>query len=112
MSGLISREELPAVKNMLSAIFSHKVIGPLYTSQVQVKTEPGILLPDGNIFRPDRVVFYEGNPVIVEYKTGVKNNNHVSQLERYADLLLLMGYSGVKKYLVYLHEELEVIDLG
>lgn len=110
-SGIISTDELTPIRQILDAIFSHPEIGKLYTEGVKVKTEPGILIPDGAMFRPDRVVFDNGNPVIVEYKTGIRNESHINQLNKYGNLLLEMGYSRVDKYLVYLHNGVEVVKL-
>jgi ATP-dependent helicase/nuclease subunit A len=111
MAGLISREELLSIQQMFDGIFDHPDIGRLYSGDVEVKTEPGILMPGGDLFRPDRVVFDDGDPVIVEYKTGIRDEKYVGQLSKYADLLVGMGYSNVKKYLVYLHGKVEVIHL-
>jgi hypothetical protein len=111
MAGLISAGDLDPVRRMITTILDHPEIGPLYDVHVKVKTEPEILLPDGKVFRPDRVVFDNGMPIIVEYKTGSKDEKHVRQLEKYESLLKTMGYPKVKKYLVYLHPEVEVINL-
>ncbi len=112
MSGIITKDEQAPVEEMLNKLFDHPEIGRLYSPEVVVKTEPAILLPDGSVFRPDRVVFDNGTPVIVEYKTGLKSENHLVQLERYGDLLLEMGYQKVEKYLVYLHHEIEVLHVN
>ncbi len=109
--GLIGNEDIQSVMQMLNGMMSHPEIGLLYSDQVKVKTEPEILLPDGSAFRPDRVVFINDQPVVVEFKTGKKEEKHIRQIEKYEDLLKAMGYSGVKKYLVYLHEEVEVMEI-
>lgn len=112
MSGVITRDEQAPIEEMLNQLFDHPEIGRLYSPEVVVKTEPAILLPDGGVFRPDRVVFDNGTPVIVEYKTGLKSENHLLQIEGYGDLLLEMGYHKVEKYLVYLHDAIEVLHVN
>ncbi len=111
MAGLISSAETHPIGQMIAAILDHPQIGPLYSHQVKVKTEAEILLPDGKVFRPDRVVFNNGVPAIVEYKTGSKDEKHIGQLEKYEKLMKAMGYPDVEKYLVYLQPEVEVIRL-
>ena len=110
-TGLIAADDLELVRQMLKGILNHPDLGPLYSDTVLVKTEPEILLPDGKVYRPDRVVFINGIPTVVEYKTGKKEDSHLRQLETYEKLLLEMGYDQVKKILVYLHEKIEVIIL-
>ncbi len=106
---LILPEEVKKIKAMILSLIDHPELGVLYSDQVMVKTEPEILVPDGSVFRPDRVVFLKGQMIIVEYKTGQKDDKHILQLAQYEKLMISMGYESVKKYLVYLHEEPEVI---
>ncbi len=106
---LILPEEVEKITAMILSLIDHPELGVLYSDQVMVKTEPEILVPDGSVFRPDRVVFLKGQMIIVEYKTGQKDDKHILQLAQYEKLLISMGYESVKKYLVYLHEEPEVI---
>ncbi|MCK9424014.1 MAG: hypothetical protein M0Q38_15625, partial [Bacteroidales bacterium] len=109
--GLISAEDVDPVKKMLNEIFHHPDLGPLYSDKVTVKTEPDILLPDGHVFRPDRIVFDQGCIAVIEYKTGKKDEKHLRQLENYENLLREMGYQQIRKFLVYLHENIEVLQV-
>lgn len=111
-TGALPREELDAMKTLLNKLLHHPSLERLYAPEVVVKTEPAILLPDGSLLRPDRVVIEEECAVVVEYKTGRKSQEHVRQLERYGALLLEMGHHRVEKYLVYLHDEIEVIPVN
>ncbi|MEI7981921.1 MAG: UvrD-helicase domain-containing protein [Bacteroidota bacterium] len=108
-SGLISTEDMGPINGILAEIFNHPDLGPLYSDQVTVKNEPDILLPDGHVFRPDRVVFDQGFTSVIEYKTGKRNQKHLDQLNHYETVLNEMGYRNVRKFLVYLHENLEVL---
>ena len=42
--------------------------------------------------------------IIIDYKTGDFNNYHIKQLNDYQNALKKMGYSVVKKILVYIKE--------
>ncbi|MDD4603941.1 MAG: UvrD-helicase domain-containing protein [Bacteroidales bacterium] len=106
--GVIAREKIEPVRRMLDQVIFHAELGRYYSDAVKVKTEPEILLPDGKVARPDRVVFDNGHPVVIEYKTGKKDPRHIEQLNQYGDFLLEMGYDQVTKYLVYLHEKIEI----
>jgi ATP-dependent exoDNAse (exonuclease V) beta subunit len=107
-AGLIPNDEQERVEKMLHGVLEHPQLAHLYSDAVTVKTEPEILLPDGNVMRPDRVVLDKGSPVIIEYKTGRKDERHAGQLDRYAGAMAEMGYPVIRRVLVYLHDEIEV----
>jgi hypothetical protein len=48
----------------------------------------------------------------MEFKTGMPEpENHRKQLDNYGDLLEQMGYSGIRKLLVYIDETINVEEL-
>ena len=56
-------------------------------------TETEILLSDGSIYRPDRVMIDGKRAIVVDYKFGKnKEEKYCSQVQQYADLLTKMGY--------------------
>jgi RecB family exonuclease len=110
-SGLAAPEEKQRVTAVLQQVLTHPDLSPCYREPAEVKTEPEILLPDGHVFRPDRVVLQGRNAILIEYKTGKKSLYHREQLLRYEELLLQMGYDKVKKLLVYLYETIEVVEI-
>ena len=110
-SGLAAPEEKQQVTAVLQQVLTHPALSSCYRETAEVKTEPEILLPDGHVFRPDRVVLQGRNAILIEYKTGKKSLYHREQLLRYEELLLQMGYDKVKKLLVYLYETIEVVEI-
>ena len=68
----------------------------------KIKTECDIILPDGNMKRPDRLMFKDNQVIILDYKTGLKENKHIEQIRGYESVLGLMGYDVTGKYLLYL----------
>jgi ATP-dependent exoDNAse (exonuclease V) beta subunit len=71
-----------------------------------VKNELEILTSSGDILRPDRVVI-EGNiAIVIDYKTGKKNaSKYHAQMRDYEHALLSLGYTSVKKLLLYIQEQ-------
>ena len=67
-----------------------------------IKTEAGLFDELGNFYRPDRVVLLKGKTVVIDYKTGKENQDHIEQINKYATLLESMGYPAVEKWLLYL----------
>ncbi|MFZ4548893.1 MAG: hypothetical protein ACOYN4_15700, partial [Bacteroidales bacterium] len=70
-----------------------------------------ILTPKGDVFRPDRVVFYENETVIMEFKTGLPEPKHRQQLDNYSRILQQMNYTGIQKLLIYINENVEVVEV-
>ncbi len=67
--------------------------------------EKDILLAGGHTVRPDRLVFRKHEVIIIDYKTGQEEEYHQQQLNGYAGKLQQMGYTNIKKYLLYIDEE-------
>ena len=106
--GLILPEQEVELMLKVKSVLKHPVLSQLFSVDANVRAESELLLPDGTIFRPDRVVISGSEAVIVEYKTGKPKSQHRQQVDNYSDVLIRMGYTSVKKLLVYLDEELLV----
>lgn len=72
-----------------------------FRPDAETLTETEILMQDGSILRPDRVIISDEEVIVVDYKTGAAENSHEDQIRRYADILKEMGYLKIKMYLVY-----------
>jgi ATP-dependent exoDNAse (exonuclease V) beta subunit len=105
--GYISKEEAEGIAIKLSEVLNDSQISRWYIPGKTSKNEADIILPDGAIYRPDRVIIEDNAATVIDFKTGVKNNKHHRQLNQYAEALQQMGYSAVNKFIVYT-ETLEV----
>jgi len=76
-----------------------------------VKNETEVLLADGEIVRPDRVVMSNNEMVIIDYKTGEKEKKHIAQINGYKQAFYQLGYQTVKGILVYLGDKVEWIEI-
>ncbi|MHA8086400.1 UvrD-helicase domain-containing protein [Aquirufa sp. Wall-65K1] len=68
-------------------------------------SEEDILLPDGNVIRPDRVVKRNDALMVVDYKTGKKDVKHIEQVNTYCEALRKMGHSDVKGVIIYTEDK-------
>ncbi|MFI5219435.1 MAG: UvrD-helicase domain-containing protein [Bacteroidia bacterium] len=75
-----------------------------FTKEWEIKTEAEMILPNGNVIRPDRVMIKNNNVVLLDYKTGDEDVLHKKQLDEYEKVLIESGYTNVEKYLLYLKE--------
>ena len=77
-----------------------------FSPKWQTFTECSILYTDDNgkchTKRPDRVITDGNETIVIDYKTGRQNENHVKQVEQYMKLLQQMGYKGIKGYVWYI----------
>ncbi len=76
-----------------------------------MRPESEILLPDGNLLRPDRVVIRDNEVTILEFKTGQPLEEHRQQVTTYAGALYEMGYRPIRKFLIYIDDQVEVQEV-
>jgi ATP-dependent exoDNAse (exonuclease V) beta subunit len=110
-ANMLGQEEADKLLSRVTATVEHELLKEYFAENVQLKPEAGILTPGGDVFRPDRVIFNENETLILEFKTGLPKPGHETQLHNYGDILQQMGYSGIRKLLVYLDEEINVKEL-
>jgi ATP-dependent exoDNAse (exonuclease V) beta subunit len=111
LAGDISNDEAQKMKKEIISLLSINTIAPYFEKGVDVKNELEILTSTGDILRPDRVVLFGKQAVVIDYKTGKKNaQKYHTQMQDYEYALLSLGYTSVKKILLYIQEqEIEVL---
>lgn len=112
LEGLITHEEVPTLSQKLSEIIGHDMLKDLFAINVHCRLEAELVTAQGEILRPDRIVFTDTETLLVDYKTGKENNTaYFRQLYKYETALLSMGYPKVRKLLVYV-DEMKVIEVN
>ena len=111
-ANILDEEQTALLLNRVTATINHELLKDYFNENVQLKPEAGILTPNGDVFRPDRVIFNKDETVILEFKTGLPKPGHEIQLNNYGEILLQMGYPGIRKLLVYLDETITVKNLN
>ena len=87
----------------ITRIITNKRVAHLFNSNLKVFSETNILSPDGQVYRPDRVVISDSNTAnLIDYKTGKEKKSDYHQMSEYENILLQLGYTRIKKYLIYL----------
>ncbi|MFN4299349.1 MAG: UvrD-helicase domain-containing protein [Thermaurantimonas sp.] len=102
----------PAFKKLTEAIKNSVELREFYSAD-RVLNERKILVK-GQYFVPDTMAIHNNKISILEYKTGTKKPEHISQIKQYMHLAADAGYSIHKAFLVYLNEErveLEKVEL-
>ncbi len=100
--GKLSETERTHIIDMVYRALDNPTVCQWFTPGLQVKTEAEILLPDGTIARPDRVVFNGTKVQVIDYKFGeLASTKYRHQVLRYMEYLYIMGYREVNGFLWY-----------
>lgn len=111
-SGIIRTEELKEVLKVIDKLMNHEQVGKFFAAGLTVKNEAEMLMADGHAQRPDRLIFSKDALIIIDYKTGKPESKHEKQIIGYANNLASMGYKNIQKYLIYLNENIQVIEVA
>ena len=111
-SGLIIVNQKDAVYKTIHEIVNHSELSNYFSDGNEVLNEQTIIQKQGKTIKPDRMVLTKDNGVyLLDYKTGTHNPKYQLQLENYQNAIEWMGYKVVKKVLVYIRENLEIVHL-
>jgi len=106
-NGFFEEEKLEVYRKLLNKIVTHEKLKDYFSSEYEVWNEKDIFFRD-QLLRPDRVNIKDGNAVLIDYKTGKASNQHINQINMYAESLIALKYNVKNKLLVYLNESIEV----
>jgi len=92
-SGRISEEESKKVEAEMEYFWNLPEVDSWFGSDARVLNETTILIPNGEQYRPDRVVIRGKEATIVDYKFGEKESRtYLKQVKQYMNLIAEMGY--------------------
>lgn len=100
--GFIAETSAASLEKLLHEVVEQPGASDWFGAGCEVKTEEDLLMPDGTILRPDRIVFRNSHAIVIDYKTGKEKPEHKKQLALYADALKAAGYERVEKYIFYI----------
>jgi len=101
----LSNNELKEVHYLLQQTLHHPKLKKYFSVGLKVKNEEDILLENGKVIRPDRLVFMPDGITIIDYKTGAPLASHEEQILTYRSHIVSMGYPVISCVLVYINEE-------
>ncbi len=111
LEGFISKTEVEGLRATLTKLINDEKLITYFNDDLTIKVECDILTENGEILRPDRISISEKEVCIIDYKTGKENTTkYLKQMQTYEVALKKMGYTNIKKLLVYI-EELKVIEV-
>jgi ATP-dependent exoDNAse (exonuclease V) beta subunit len=111
-SGLITFNQKETVYKTIQEIVNHSELSICFAEGNEVLNEQTIIQKQGKTIKPDRMVLTKNKEVfLLDYKTGTHNPKYQLQLENYQNAIELMGYKVVKKALIYIGEQINVVNL-
>jgi ATP-dependent exoDNAse (exonuclease V) beta subunit len=110
LKGLLTQKEIPDLKRKLEEIIRHPLLKTFFEGGADIRLEAELVTPAGEVLRPDRVILSGKEATLLDYKTGKENNkSYFQQLNKYESALLAMGYTSVKKLLIYV-DDMNVVN--
>jgi ATP-dependent exoDNAse (exonuclease V) beta subunit len=111
-NGLINFGQKELVSQTIRDIVNHKELKLFFAEGNTVLNEQTIIQKEGSTIKPDRMVVTSSDEVyLLDYKTGAHSPKYQKQLENYQRAIELMGYKVVKKSLIYIGKEIDVLNL-
>ena len=110
ITGKCTKADYEKLKVTVDELLSDADIIDYFTDKWQVKTEKEILMPSGNTYIPDRLLFSTTSDkvIVIDYKTGEEKASHIQQITNYADALLEMGKTNIEKILIYTNNDKKI----
>jgi len=112
LMGTLTEEEAAVLGSGMWQIVCHPKLETYYKEGVKYKNETEILLDTKKIIRPDRVVKTDDHLAVIDYKTGEIDPKHEKQIVDYRNAFQSMGYTRVEALLVYLRDEVTVVEVS
>jgi ATP-dependent exoDNAse (exonuclease V) beta subunit len=110
-NGLITELQKGAVEKTLTEIVFHPQLTDFFDVDAKILNEQSIIKKDTKTIKPDRVVLKGKTAYLLDYKTGSHQAKYDIQLKEYEKALQEMGFHIIKKVIVYIGENLEIVHL-
>jgi ATP-dependent exoDNAse (exonuclease V) beta subunit len=111
-NGLISSSQFSTVEKTIQSIVNHEDLKLFFDEGNKVFNEQTIIQKEGGLVKPDRMLLKNNKEMyLLDYKTGKYLPKHQEQLELYQNAIEQMGYKVIKKSLIYIGNEIEIVNL-
>ncbi len=105
--GTIDEDEHETYYNNITAMINaNEHIQGWFSSEAETERDIAI---QGQIIRPDRVVFQNDGAIVIDYKTGMyeekKHKDYLKQVQAYMQALKAVGYTSVSGFIWYIEDK-------
>ena len=109
LNGNLSEGEKEKIARLLQDVVQMPDLQSFFDGTFEVKNEAAIMTDKGREYRPDRIMIRGEQAIVLDYKTGKEDPEHLKQVQRYAELLEEIGFRPVEKYLLYINDPCKLI---
>ena len=109
-SGLFNNNDIKIIQNTIETVVSDPKLEKYFQTGLIIKNETEIMLHNGEIIRPDRVVIDGSMMTIIDYKTGEEKKQDYDQLNKYREAFIGIGYKSIETKIVYIGDIIKVVE--
>jgi ATP-dependent helicase/nuclease subunit A len=107
--GLLTKEDASYLRKSLPSLFEDEEVAGWFSPEWKYRNECEILLPDGHLKRPDRVLFQSGRTLVIDYKFGqMQREEHILQVREYLNLLRDAGFPAPAGFVWYVKARVKI----
>ena len=99
-TGHIDQSELQPIKDILIKTLNVEPLKSVWNKGEHF-IEKEIITQSGENYRPDRIIKFEGESILVDFKTGDPSEKDKAQIKNYSALLTKLGFQNISSYLIY-----------
>ncbi|PKP25514.1 MAG: DNA helicase UvrD [Bacteroidetes bacterium HGW-Bacteroidetes-2] len=111
-NGILNIPQSIQINETIKQLINHPNLKAYFKPECKAELERDIFTKEGAILRPDRLNFLDTNKVsLIDYKTGAFSIKHKTQLAHYESALQEMGFIVEEKLLVYMNENIDVVNV-
>jgi ATP-dependent helicase/nuclease subunit A len=103
--GIVDQQNAKVLEQKIGNLLEDPQIKPWFSDEWIVRNEHKLLIPNEASRRPDRVLLKGSEAIVIDFKTGKKQDSYQKQVKKYKQVLSDMGYLKIKAYLLYLRED-------
>ena len=100
--GILPHEERETLLQEIRQIWHHPIINNWLTGAYKIWNEAAIITAEGGTIRPDKVFTGPTETIVLDFKFTTDNyQSHKTQVDRYVQALISLGYTNVLGFLYY-----------
>ena len=112
LRGIINNDDKNTINNYINQIISHEYLSNFFSKKNTIYNEREIFVPPDKVIVPDKISVSADNQFsILDYKTGGKKTDHISQIKNYASALKKANFRVKDVFLVYVKNKIEVLKI-
>lgn len=100
--GLINIDQSEVIKTAIQKYVNSPLAKDWFAEKWEVKTEQSLLLPNGEVKRPDRIIEDEESLIIIDYKfSKEKRKSHNAQVKDYVEAVKQISNKNIQGFVWY-----------